>query len=677
MRPLLSASLAASLALVSPALSALANAEAPINPKHLDTKVAPCTDFYRYATGGWQDANPIPPEYSSFGGFVEVDERNKAILKSILEAAVKDAKATGIRKQVADFYAAGMDEATIDALGLSPLSADVAAIATVEDAATLGAELARRVPRGIAGAFSVWIDADDKDATKYIVILQQGGLGLPDRDYYTKTDERSVTIQTAYKAHIEKMLTLFGAPELEAGARAAVIYALEERLAKAQLTLVEQRDPQKVYNKMTQAELAAKAPGFPWADYFKALGIPDSEPINVRQPAYLAELAKAASDLSRDTWRSYLTWGLIRSSASYLPKAFADEAFAFYGKTLTGAETIKPRWKRVLAQTDGALGEALGQLYVGKAFPAEAKRRMLALVDNLKAALRERIDGLDWMTAETKVRAAKKLDTLLVKIGYPDTWRNYDAVTVDRKTYLANVRSANAFEFARSVSKLGKPVDRTEWGMTPPTVNAYYNPTTNEIAFPAGILQPPFFFMDGDDAVNYGAIGMVIGHELTHGYDDQGRQYDEKGNLSDWWTEADAKAYGERTAPIVTQYSGYEAAPGATINGELTLGENIADLGGLKVSFAALQHALAQQKKPTKKIGGLTPSQRFFLSYAQSWRLNIREADVRRRLATDPHSPARFRVNGPLANLTEFHDAFQCKDGSAMMRSAELRPQIW
>ncbi|MBT9558290.1 MAG: M13 family metallopeptidase [Myxococcales bacterium] len=650
----------------------------PISPEQLDPKVGACSDFYRHAVGGWQDKNPIPPEFSSYGAFIEVRERNEAILKEILGAASTDAKATGVRKQVADFWHAAMDEATIETLGLAPLADDFAAIDAIDGVPALVQELARRQAIGTPGLFQIYVDADDKESTKYITILHQSGIGLPDRDYYSRTDEKSVEIQKAYQAHMGRMLILGGATTEDVTAQVAAIYALEARIAGAHMTLVEQRDPQKVYNKMTVEELAQKAPGFPWADFLAAVGVPAAEPLNVRQPGYFAAMATMVGEVELATWKAWLRWGLLRSSASYLPKAFVEEAFSFYGKTLTGAETMRERWKRVLGVVDGALGEALGQLYVEKAFPPAAKKRMLGLIDNLKVSLHESIEALDWMSAETKARARKKLDTLLVKVGYPDVWRDYSTLPVTRDGYLKNVRASNVFEMKRSLGKLGKPIDRGEWYMSPPTVNAYYNPTVNEIVFPAGILQPPFFYLDADDAVNYGAIGMVIGHELTHGYDDSGRQYDEQGNLSDWWTPADAEAYKARTALMVKQYAAYEALPGLFVNGELTLGENIADLGGLKVAFAALQKASERAgEKRTKKIGGFTKEQRFFLGYAQAWRMNMREQELRRRLSTDPHSPARYRVIGPLSNLPEFHASFGCKMGDAMVRPEAERPQIW
>lgn len=650
----------------------------PLSPGQLDPTVGACSDFYRHAVGGWQDKNPIPPEHSSYGAFIEVRERNEAILKELLEAAAADRKATGVRKQVADFWHAAMDEATIEKLGLTPLAGDLAAIDAIDGVPALARELARRESIGAPGLFSLYVDADDKASTKYITILQQGGLGLQDRDYYTRTDEKSVELQKAYQAHMGRMLVLGGATEAEAAAQVAAIYALESRIAGQHMTLVEQRDPQKVYNKMTLAELTEKAPGFPWADFFAAVGIPASEHLNVRQPGYFTAMAAMMGDVELTTWRAWLRWGLLRSSASYLPKAFVEEAFSFYGKTLTGAEKMRERWKRVLGVVDGALGEAAGQLYVEKAFPPAAKQRMLGLIDNLKVSLHESIEALDWMSAETKRRARKKLDTLLVKVGYPDQWRDYSTLPVKRDSYLNNVRASNMFDLKRSLAKLGKPVDRTEWYMSPPTVNAYYNPSANEIVFPAGILQPPFFYLDADDAVNYGAIGMVIGHELTHGYDDSGRQYDELGNLSDWWTPADAEAYKTRTALMVKQYAAYEVLPGVFLNGELTLGENIADLGGLKVAFAALRRATERAgAASSEKLGGLTREQRFFHAYAQAWRMNMREPELRRRAVTGPHSPARYRVIGPLSNLPEFHAAFGCKDGDAMLRPEAERPQIW
>ncbi len=667
------------LCVVPAALVASVSHAAPpaIDRADFDAKVGPCADFYRHATGGWQDRHPIPPEFAIFRAFEEVAQRNQGILKELAEGAARGKHAAGTPERlVGDFYAAGMDEAQVEKLGTTPLREDEAAFASIRSPAELARALAEWRAVGAVGAFRAYVDLDDKDATKYIVHLQQAGLGLPDRDYYTRTDAKSVALQGAYRAHIERLLVLAGSPEAQAKTEAASIYALEERLARAQMTLVEQRDPDKVYNKLTLEALMARAPGFPWDVYFKTLGVPPATPLNVRQPAYLEAVAKAVSELPLATWALYLRWTALQSNTAMLPKRFAEAAFEFYGKTLTGAQVMQPRWRRVLEATDRALGEALGRLYVERAFPPAAKRRMLTLVADLRAALGERIDALPWMSAATKAKAKQKLDTIMVKIGYPDQWRDYSGLAVSRKTFLANVRAARRFDLQRTLKKLGGPVDRTEWGMSPPTVNAYYNPTLNEIVFPAGILQPPFFYQDADDAVNYGAIGMVIGHELTHGYDDEGRRYDAHGNLTDWWTPEDAAAFDARAAKVVAQFDAYEALPGLRLNGKLTLGENIADLGGLKIAYAALERALARGGK-AEPIDGLRPAQRFFLAYAQAWHGNVREPELRNRVATDPHAPAKYRVNGPLANLPEFHGAFGCQPGDAMVRPAEDRPQIW
>ena len=654
-------------------------AETPhgVNPAHLDRSVAPSQDFFQFSNGGWVKANPIPGDQSAWGAFNELREANRRTLRDLMEEAAKTQAPKGSALQkVGDFYASGMDEAAIEKAGLKPLQPMLARIAAIRDTRALAREIGRLHLEVGSPAFSFFVGQDDKDSTSYIAQFMQGGLGLPDRDYYTLTDARSQEIRAKYLAHVARMFELLGEKPALAKAHAGVVMDLETRLAKASMTQVEQRDPHAIYHKMSPTELAKLAPGFPWDAFFKTIGLPEQKALLVRQPKFFEELGRMAKELPMAQWQTYLRWNLVRATAGELPDAFGKESFAFYGQVLSGAKERQARWKRVQSSTDGALGELVGQLYVKKAFSPEAKQKMLALVSNLRAALKDRIAQLTWMSAPTKQKAQEKLAAFNVKIGYPDTWRDYSRHEVKKGAFLANNLAAARFEFQRTLGKLGKPIDRTEWGMTPQTVNAYYDPSMNEIVFPAGILQPPFFDPKADDAVNYGGIGMVIGHEMTHGFDDQGCQYDAKGNLNNWWTEADTKAYQASTDLVKQQAAAFEVMPGLKLNGELTLGENIADLGGLKIAFEALKMQWAKTGKPAA-IDGFTPEQRFFLGYAQAWRSNSRPEALRMQVMTDPHSPAKYRVNGPLANLPEFLEAFQVSEGSPMARPASQRPTIW
>ena len=654
-------------------------AETPhgVNPAHLDRSVAPSQDFFQFSNGGWVKANPIPGDQSAWGAFNELREANRRTLRDLMEEAAKTQAPKGSALQkVGDFYASGMDEAAIEKAGLKPLQPMLARIAAIRDTRALAREIGRLHLEVGSPAFSFFVGQDDKDSTSYIAQFMQGGLGLPDRDYYTLTDARSQEIRAKYLAHVARMFELLGEKPALAKAHAGVVMDLETRLAKASMTQVEQRDPHAIYHKMSPTELAKLAPGFPWDAFFKTIGLPEQKALLVRQPKFFEELGRMAKELPMAQWQTYLRWNLVRATAGELPDAFGKESFAFYGQVLSGAKERQARWKRVQSSTDGALGELVGQLYVKKAFSPEAKQKMLALVSNLRAALKDRIAQLTWMSAPTKQKAQEKLAAFNVKIGYPDTWRDYSRHEVKKGAFLANNLAAARFEFQRNLGKLGKPIDRAEWGMTPQTVNAYYDPSMNEIVFPAGILQPPFFDPKADDAVNYGGIGMVIGHEMTHGFDDQGCQYDAKGNLNNWWTEADTKAYQASTDLVKQQAAAFEVMPGLKLNGELTLGENIADLGGLKIAFEALKMQWAKTGKPAA-IDGFTPEQRFFLGYAQAWRSNSRPEALRMQVMTDPHSPAKYRVNGPLANLPEFLEAFQVSEGSPMARPASQRPTIW
>ncbi len=658
------------------AFTLVAQTKPGVDPANLDTSVRPCEDFYQYANGGWLKSHSLPADKARYGAMEELSERNRAILQKILdETSAKTTWAKGsVQQKVGDFYASGMNEAAIEKRGLAPMKPIFATIDGLKDTKQLPALLAKLHNQGLPGGFSFFVRQDAKASTHYLGYLSQGGTGLPDRDYYLKDDARSRDIRARYEAHIAKMLELAGdAPDL-ARVRAKVVLDLETRLAQAQWTRVELRNPQKTYNKRTLDQVVAEAPGFDWKDYFAARGVKLAD-LNLSQPSFFQAFGRLASDVPAPQWRTYLRWHALSATANLLPKAFGEEAFAFHGKVLNGTPEREPRAKRVEAMTDGTLGEALGQLYVKVAFPPESKKKVLELVENLRVALRERITNLDWMSPETKQQALTKLNAFGVKIGYPDKWKTY-AFDVKRDDFFGNVRRAAAFRIAENLAKLGKPIDRTEWGMTPPTVNAYYNPTMNEIVFPAGILQPPFFDAKADDAVNYGALGYVIGHEMTHGFDDSGSQFDAEGNLKNWWTEADKKAYQARTDLVVKQYDAYEPIKGEHVNGKLTLGENIADIGGMKIAFAAYQNS--RKGKPTPApIDGFTGPQRFFLGAAAVWRNHIREAAASVRLKTDPHSPGRERVIGPLSNLPEFYDAFSCTDGQPMKRDVKVRPAIW
>ena len=569
-----------------------------------------------------------------------------------------------------------MDEKAVDAARAKPLEAEFKRIDAMKDRKDVLKEIAHLHAMGVNAFFIFLSGQDDKNSTMVIGQAYQGGLGMPDRDYYTKEDDASKKLRDQYVEHVTKMLTLAGEPAAQASENAKKVMALETSLAKPARTRVELRDPQKNYNKMKQAELQALMPDFNWADYFKEIKLAAPGDINVGQPDFFKAADEVFKSVSVDDWKTYLRWHLLHAMAPTLSSDFVNENFRFFEATLRGTKQIKPRWKRVVAKTDEELGESLGKLYVAEHFPPEAKARALEMVNNLKEALADRIKTLDWMDEPTKQEALKKLAAFTVKIGYPDKWRDYSLLKIDRGPYALNVVRGDMFETDRQLKKIGKPVDRTEWGMSPPTVNAYYNPNLNEIVFPAGILQPPFFDPKADDAVNYGGMGAVIGHEMTHGFDDQGRQFDAAGNLRDWWSPESAKNYTERSKAIVAQYAAYEPLPGLHLNGELTQGENIADIGGVKLAYMALQKALAK-KGPQPKIDGFTQEQRFFLGFAQIWRNNQREEDLKLQVNTNPHSPGRFRTIGPLSNLVEFQKAFDIPDGSPMIRPADQRVNIW
>ncbi|PWU08837.1 MAG: M13 family peptidase [Terriglobia bacterium] len=640
----------------------------------LDKSANPCVDFYQYACGSWMKKNPIPPDQARWGRFAELEERNREVLHQILEDAAKtSARRDAVTQKIGDYYAACMDVPAIDRRGLSPIQGELDRIRDLKDKSQLAAEIAHLHRSGMPAVFEFGSGQDFKNSSEVIAQLDQGGLGLPDRDYYLKTDAKSVEIRDKYLAHVQRMLELAGEPPARAKADAQTIMQIETDLAKASMDRVSRRDPEKVYHRMSKQEVASLDPAFRWDEYFVGSGAPEFQPVNVATPDFFKAINAEIGKVNLDDWKTYLRWHLLHSESPLLPTSFVDENFNFYGKTLTGATEQRPRWKRCVDFTDNQLGEALGQKFVERTFGAEGKQRTLKMVDALEKALAQDIQNLSWMTPVTKEQAAIKLKAITNKIGYPDKWRDYGSVEIKRDDPVGNGIRADQFEFLRQLNKIGKPVDRTEWGMTPPTVNAYYDPLMNNINFPAGILQPPFFDNRADDAVNFGAIGMVIGHELTHGFDDQGRQFDAQGNLRDWWSAADAKSFQERAACVADEYANFTPVAGVHLNGKLTLGENTADNGGARIALMALLNTIGSQN--TTKIDGFTPEQRFFLSFGQVWCENQREESLRLRAQTDPHSPGKERVNGVVRNMAEFQKAFACKPPQPMAAANACR--VW
>jgi len=637
----------------------------------LDRSADACTDFYQFACGGWTAKNPVPADRSSWGRFEELQERNNETLHKILEtaAAGRDAE----QKKIGDYYASCMDEAGINQRGAAPLDPLLKKIDAIAGAADLPPLVAELHPIGVNIFFEFGSEADFKDASTEMAIADRGGMGLPDRDYYLRTDPKSVDLRTQYVDHVGRMLALAGAPAAAAKASAERIMALETALAKAALDNVSRRDPAKVYHKLATTELQTLTPAFRWDRYFSGIGAPPIYALNVTEPDFFKTLQQVFSSTPADDLRAYLRWHLIHSSAAILPTTFVDENFRFYGTILTGAKELRPRWKRCVQYTDGDLGEELGKAFVKDAFGPQAKADMLKMVHELEAALEKDIAALTWMTDATKKEALTKLHAVTDKIGYPDRWRDYSALNIVRGDALGNSQRSNAFEFRRQLVRIGKPVDRGEWAMTPPTVNAYYNPLQNNINFPAGILQPPFYSASTDRAVNFGGAGAVIGHELTHGFDDQGRKFDARGNLKEWWTEADAKAFTDRAQCLVDEYSSFTAIDDVKLNGKLTLGENTADNGGLRIALMAYLASAAGQ--PAAAEDGFTPEQRVFLGWGQIWCENRRPEVERLYAQTNPHSPGRYRVNGVVSNMPEFQKAFQCKADAPMVRKAPCR--VW
>ena len=646
----------------------------------LDRTVQPCDDFFQFSGGNWLRNNPVPSYASSWGPRNLLGNRTQALLRRILEdAAANRAAAPGSNAQkVGDFYAAAMDTAAIDRAGLTPLKPELNRLAAVRDAAALRAEIAHLQQLGTGVFFRSGVDVDEKNTTQYAVQLNQGGLTLPNRDFYFKTDARTEKVKTAYRTYSKQLFELLGAAPVVAELDAATVERIETRLAKASRTPVELRDPQANYNKLAVAAAQKRYPSLDPKALLANLQLTKAQEIIIGQPAFFDEVNAVLKTESLPDLKTYLRWHLVRSVAPALPTPYAEAAFR-YNQALTGAKQQAARWKRMQTATDQALGEAFGQLYVDQAFSPEAKARALEMVANIKASMAEHIQTNTWMSAPTKAEALKKLNALRVKIGYPDVWKDYSALPVSRESYLKNLLAARLWESRREAAHFGQPIDRNEWGMTPPTINAYYNPPMNEIVVPAGYLQPPFFDPKADDAINYGAIGGVMGHEMTHGFDDQGRQYDSEGNLRDWWTPADAAEFTKRAAVVGKQYDAFSPLDSVHVNGQLTMGENLADFAGLTVVFGALEKQLQQRygSGPRPKFDGFTPEQRYFLSWAQLRRTNIRPEALRQQIATDPHSPGQYRTIGPIMNMPQFQAAFGCAEGSKMTRSAADRAVIW
>jgi endothelin-converting enzyme/putative endopeptidase len=637
----------------------------------LDRTMDPCTDFYQFACGGWIAANPLPPDRRSWTRFSELQDKNFDVLRRVLEgrtAGSRDlARARG-------YYAACMDEPAIEKKGLAPLQPEFARIQAVASLRELPALVARLQAADGASVFFTFAGRPDfKDASQEIAGLGPSGLSLPDRDYYLKTDERSDRLRRGFRATVEKLLALSGTPAADAAHDADAIVAIETALARGMMDVAARRDPHARDHSMGVAGLRDLAPSFDWTTYFRAAGAPAFDQINVAEPEAVKSLESVLQTTSVGDVRAYLRWHVLHANVAMLPKAFEDADFDFFSRTLAGQQREQPRWRRCIAQTDQHLGEALGQAFVEEAFGPQAKADTRAMVEGIKAALGRDIDSLPWMTADTKVAAHRKLAAVVDRIGYPDTWRDYTSVQISREDALGNLQHARAFERARAVTRIGKPVDKGEWNMTPPTVNAYYSPPSNNINFPAGILQPPFYEADRDAAVNYGGAGAVIGHELTHGFDDQGRKYDGQGNLREWWSGADATAFEERATCVADQYSSYTVAGDTHINGRLTLGENTADNGGVRLALLAYLAGPGATPQPT--LDGFTPEQRLFLGWAQVWCANSRPESERLQALTNPHSASRYRVNGPLSNMPEFQRAFSCKADAPMVRANACR--VW
>jgi putative endopeptidase len=657
----------------------LANAQQPgatytpaLDVTAMDRNIDPCVDFFAYSCGGWIKKNPIPADQSSWDTYSKMQDENLSQLRGILEAAsVSDAKRNGVDQKIGDYYASCTDEKAIEAKGAAPLHLSLERIAKISSKAELADAAAAMIDDNVLFRFDSI--QDFRDANQVIADTDQGGLGLPDRDYYTKDDAKSIELRKGYLAHMQKMFELLGDQPKTAAEEAQTVMRIETALAKGSMTRVERRDPKALDHKMTSAELEKIAPEFRWQVYFAKVGMPALPSLNVASPGFFKALNETLEKESLGDWKIYLRWHLVHADAAHLSAKFLNEDFAFYGKTLRGQQELKPRWKRCTEYVDDYLGEALGQAYVKKYFPPEAKQQALKIVKEIQTAMEQDINGLPWMSGATKQQALAKLHGMANKIGYPDKWRDYGKLEIVRGDELGNLERARKFEFDRQLAKIGKPVDRGEWGMTPPTVNAYYDPQMNDINFPAGVLQPPAFDPKSDAAPNYGDTGGTVGHELTHGFDDEGRQFDAQGNLRDWWTEDDGKEFVKRASCISDQYSTYTIVDDIKINGKLTLGEDVADLGGLLLAYVAWKGDTNGQT--LEPIDGLTPDQRFFVGYGQSWCGQTRDETKRMRATVDPHSPEKYRTNGVVSNMPEFQEAFHCKAGAPMVN--ENRCRVW
>lgn len=646
-----------------------------IDPSNMDLSVKPGDNFYLYANGAWLKNNPVPASKTRWGSFDILYQGSLEKLRGLCEYAAANTAKGSTYQRVGDLYASAMDSNAIELLGFTPIKAELDRLNGLTSMPEVINEIATLRTRALGGGlFGFSVGQDDKNVNQYIPSLSQGGTSLPDRDYYLKNDSRSQTVRAEYLKYVADMFKLTGNDETTAAAKAANIMALETGLAKAQLSRVELRDPVKTYNKFSLEDFTKTTPGIDWKMMFAAMKLSKADSLLVNNPAFFKTADALLSAVPLDTWKAYLQWSVIKNSAAYLSDAFIQRQFQF-NKVLSGQKQITPRWQRMSALTDGGLGELLGQLYVEKYFNDAAKQKMLALVNNIQETFAARIKRADWMTDSTKDQALIKLNAIVNKIGFPDKWETYEGVVIDKSNLIGNVRSINIWAYNKMVNQMGKPVDKTEWGMTPPTINAYYNPANNEIAFPAGILQFPFFDFGADDAVNYGGIAAVIGHELTHGFDDEGRQYAADGNLKDWWSEADTKQFNVRAQKVVDQYNGFVVNDSLHVNGQLTLGENLADLGGLNIAYEAFKKT--EEGKSDKKIDGFTPDQRFFLSWAQVWRSNSLPETAAQRLLTDPHSPGMYRCNGPVVNIDAFYQAFNIQPGDKMYIPESDRIKVW
>lgn len=644
--------------------------------ENLDTTSLSGNDFYQYATGGWQKLNPLTGEYSRFGSFDKLAEDNRLQLKGLIEEiAKKSAKEGTVEQKIADLFNLAMDSSKLNSDGSTPIKSDLEKIAALKNTSELVAYLPSMMQEGINPFFNIYVDADPMNSNQYLVQTYQGGIGLSQRDYYLENDDNTRNIREKYIVHIAQMFEKSGFTADEAANKRDAVMRVEMRLATSAYDNVKLRDPHANYNKMTVAELQKLVPQLDWNSFFNGFQLNGLTDLSVSQKENLVEVGKIIATEPLEVQKAYLEWNVINSSAEFLSDEINDENFEFYGKVVSGKTEQQPRWKRAVSTVDGSLGEAVGQMYVKKYFPAEAKDRMVQLVKNLQTALGQRIQNLEWMGDSTKLKAMEKLNTFHVKVGYPDKWRDYSSLEIIKDSYWANIKRTNKFQSDYMFAKVGNPVDKDEWFMTPQTVNAYYNPSTNEICFPAGILQYPFFDMKADDAFNYGAIGVVIGHEMTHGFDDQGRQFDKDGNLKDWWTEDDADKFDKRASGLTDFYDKIEVAPGTKANGKFTLGENIADQGGLQVSYQAFQNVL--KSNPLENKDGFSPEQRFFLAYANVWAGNIRPEEILRRTKVDPHSLGKWRVNAALPHIEGWYTAFNVQPTDKMYVAPESRAIVW